>query len=94
MKIHSTNVAQTSVPAAGQLAGAASCPGDASAEPTGATDAFTPSAEWLRLLAFVKQDPEIRAERVKAAAERLQNGDYFSSASAVATATAMLHGLD
>jgi anti-sigma28 factor (negative regulator of flagellin synthesis) len=95
VKITNHGVSQPCVNNAQQLAGAASSAQDTQAAETSAeADAFTPSAEWVRLVALAKQEPEIRADRVSAVLERLQNGDYFSDASAAATADALVNSLD
>jgi hypothetical protein len=94
VKITHQGVSQSSVTKT-HLAGAAPAARESqSAEASAETDAFTPSAEWVRFAALVKQEPEIRADRVSAVLERLQNGDYFSDASAAATAEAFINSLD
>jgi hypothetical protein len=95
MKVTSTGVSQTSLTPAQQAAGAS--PAARDAQPEGATqsnDGYTPSAEWLRLVDLVKQTPDVRDNRVREVAQRLQNGDYLSPEGAARTADAMLHSLD
>ena len=95
MKITNNGVSQTSLSPTQQTSGAApaarEAQTDAAAEPN---DAYTPSAEWLRLIEQVRQEPEIREDRVREAIQRLQSGEYFSPAAAAKTADAILNAMD
>lgn len=62
--------------------------------PLAATDSFNPSPEWLRILNLVKQQPEVREDRVQQAQQRLQRGEYLSPQSAEETVEAYLRALD
>ena len=55
---------------------------------------YTPSPELLQLIERARGEPEVRDDRVQAAASRLREGHYHTPASALATATALLHSLD
>jgi hypothetical protein len=59
----------------------------ASAAPTVST--YTPSAELVRLLDQARAQPVVRADRVQAAIERLQQGYYHTSTSIAQTAEAV-----
>jgi hypothetical protein len=95
MKITNPGVANTSLPSQQQIDGAAAAAGDPSAPSvTTAAHAYTPSSELVHLINLVRQQPEVREERVQAAAQRLQEGYYQTQASAEHTATALLTPLD
>ena len=53
---------------------------------------YTPSAELVRLLDQVRAQPAIRADRVQAAVERLQQGYYHTASTIAQTAAAMVGG--
>ena len=94
MKI--SNLGVTSTPLPSQQLGAIASVGGQSA-PSGAaseTSAYTPSSELIKLVDLARQQPEVRTERVQAATQRLQQGDYQTPAAAHQTAVAMLAALD
>lgn len=95
MKVTNNGVSQTtrtsSQPAADASGVARDVQVDVPAQPK---DAYTPSAEWLRLVELVKQVPEIREDRIHEVSQRLQRGDYLSPDSAAKTADAMVRALD
>jgi hypothetical protein len=95
MKINNSGIANTSVngkepvqatsaPARNTALGAA---GQAS-------DVYIPSQEWLRIQSLLHQQPDVRADRVAIASERLSSGYYLTNESAQKTATAMVGSLD
>jgi cell division protein FtsN len=95
MKITNNGVSQAAVNPAQSTPGATPISRDAApASVTSESDAYTPSTEWLRLVDLVKQQPEVRADRVREVAQNLQSGAYSSADSAERTADAMLQGLD
>jgi hypothetical protein len=95
MNITNTGVSPASVNPAQTTPGAAPLSRDASSEGvTAESDAYTPSTEWLRLVDLVKQQPDVRADRVFDVAQKLQSGVYSSADSAEKTADAMLQNLD
>jgi hypothetical protein len=53
------------------------------------TSVYTPSPELVRLLDQVRAQPAVRADRVQAALERLQQGYYHTPTSIGQTAEAM-----
>jgi hypothetical protein len=52
------------------------------------SNAYMPSAEWLQLLAQVRQEPDVRNDRVAAARERLRQGYYATTVAALQAAEA------
>ena len=58
------------------------------------SSAYTPSSEWLHLLDQVRQQPDIREDRVSAVMERLRQGYYATPDIAAKTAAAKLDSLD
>jgi hypothetical protein len=58
--------------------------------PTPNSSAYTPSAELTRLLNQVRAQPEVREDRVQAAAASLQQGTYNCQTSIAQTAQAMI----
>jgi len=58
------------------------------------SNAYSPSAEWLRMLDLVRQQPEVREDRVQEVIERLRRGEYSSPESVEKTADAMLQSAD
>jgi anti-sigma28 factor (negative regulator of flagellin synthesis) len=85
----SVNSAQTT-PGAGAISSRDAAPQSVTPE----SDAYTPSTEWTRLVALLKQQPEVRADRVREVSQKLQSGAYSTSDSAEKTADAMLQGVD
>lgn len=68
---------------------------DESAAPTSVPAAvpasgYLPSAELRRLLQLVRDDPEVRPERLRQVAEKLAQGHYATPESASRTAEAIL----
>jgi len=69
--------------------------------PTGATpgsqedqSAHIPSPELQQYAALLKQEPEVRDDRLRAVAQRLQQGYYATPQSAQQTAAAILKSAD
>ena len=58
------------------------------------SSAYMPSLEWLHLLGQMKQEPDIRDDRVAVAVERLRQGYYATPESAAKTAEAKLNTAD
>ena len=56
--------------------------------------AYTPSAELVKLVSLVGQQPEIRSEVVQSVLQRLQQGHYQTATAAQSTAEAMLGAVD
>ena len=95
MKVTNNGVSQTSLTPAQQTPGASPVQREGQIEGAAQdNDTYAPSAEWVRLVNLVKQEPEIRADRVREVAQRLQNGDYNSPESAANTADAILRSND
>jgi anti-sigma28 factor (negative regulator of flagellin synthesis) len=95
MKITNNGVSQASVTPPQGTPGAAPTQRDDAVDGAAQEgDGYTPSAEWLRLVDLVKQEPAIREDRVLEVAQRLQNGEYMSRESAEKTADAMLNSID
>jgi hypothetical protein len=95
MKIDCNNIPQSSINSAQHLAGTAPNARDGqAADASTSTDTYTPSAEWSRLLDLVKNEPEIRPDRISSVMDRIKSGEYFSSFSAAATAQAMINSPD
>ena len=95
MNITNDVVSQASVNGAQSTPGAASVSRDApAAAVTPESDAYAPSTELVRLVNLVKQQPEVRADRVREVAQKWQSGAYSSSNSAEKTADAMLQCQD
>ena len=55
---------------------------------------YTPSQEWVQLLDQVKEQPEVREDRVSSVVERLRQGYYSKPEIAMQTAEAMLNSAD
>ena len=91
MKIGNVGVTSTPLTSQPQTDGIAGA-GEQTSPPgvSTATTAYTPSTELTKLVALVRQEPEVRSDRVLAATQRLQQGDYHTSAAADQTAAAML----
>ena len=96
MKITNTNVPNTSLTQKPQIPPAPNANGsEKSGEiATSSTKPYAPSPELVRLIDLVRQQPEIRADRVREVADRLSQGIYFSRKSAEKTATAFLAAHD
>jgi hypothetical protein len=95
MKINNLGVSNTSLTAQQQVAPTASGGEQTSSLGAAATaSAYTPSAELTKLVGLVQQQSAVRPDVVIAARQRLQQGDYNTSAAAAQTATAMLAALD
>jgi hypothetical protein len=77
---------QTPVEAATPTSGGPAAP---SGTPVPST--YTPSSELVRLLDQARAQPAVRADRVQAATERLQQGYYNTPTSIAKTAEAMTH---
>jgi hypothetical protein len=75
---------KTPVEAATPAPGAPPAPSSAAPSST-----YTPSPEFARLLDQVRAQPGVRADRVQAASERLQQGYYDTPTSIAQTAEAM-----
>lgn len=97
MKINPTNIS----PAATQAKPAITPPGVTTSRDTSNVEGpcvdakgYSPSPELQRLLDLVKQDPEIREDRVREVAERLRKGEYDSAESLSKTANAFLSSAD
>jgi hypothetical protein len=93
MKINHLGVANTSLPSPLQVEEAGA--GDSTIQGAAAgAEGYVPSTALVQLLHLVRQQPEVRAERVQAATERLGQGYYHTQASAENTAAARLNTLD
>jgi len=57
-----------------------------------ATETFEPTSELARLLATVRELPDVREDLVQSINERLLTGEFSTSAAADETAKAMLSG--
>lgn len=91
MKITDAKVSQSSLASAQPAAPVASSADEASSVHAGAEcDAYTPSAEWSRLIGLIQNEAEVRADRVLDVSQRLQSGAYLSPDSAEKTANAIL----
>jgi len=55
---------------------------------------YSPSAELQQLIYLVRQQPDVRDDRVTAAMLKLQQGYYLTPASAESTAAAVLTAVD
>lgn len=74
--------------AAGSSRAAASSTGES------ASSAYAPSAELVDLITRARLEPDVRTDRLREVAERLQQGFYGSDASAAQTADALLGAAD
>ena len=87
-----SNVAMTTQP---EVTASTDAPREsAAATPTSSADAYSPSQEWVRMLDLVKQQPEVRADRVQQVMARLARGDYATAESIAKTADAILSSMD
>lgn len=57
---------------------------------TTSSDGYTPSAEFQRLLDQVRDQPDVRFDRILEVTKRLASGEYSTLASAEKTADAIL----
>jgi hypothetical protein len=55
---------------------------------------YSPSTVLQHLIHLVRQEPDVRADHVQAAQQRLGQGHYHTQASAASTAAGMLSTLD
>ena len=94
MKITNNGISQTSLTPAQATPDAASVGRDAPVGSAAEGDAYTPSAEWVRLIELAKAEPEVRESRVQEVLARLQSGAYLDATSASKTADAILVALD
>ena len=89
------NLGVTSTPLASQPpANAAAGSGEQTSTAAGGTSVYTPSSELTKLIALVQQQADVRPDRVQAALQRLQQGDYHIPSAAEQTALAMFTALD
>ena len=94
MKITNHGISQTPPTPKTEISPAVDGPRETTADSVVAdSDAYSASAEFVRMLDLVKQQPEVREDRVQQVLERLQRGEYFSPQSAEETADAMIGSL-
>ncbi len=67
---------------------------DTDAGISGDTTAYSPSPELLRLLQQVRQQPDIRDDKVAAVMARLQQGFYATPGTNEKTAAAFMNSID
>ena len=95
MKITNSNCASNSVPPTQPPSTPAASGTDKTADTTSAaSDGYTPSPEYQRLLDQVREHPHVRHHRVFEAAQKLANGDYSTPESVEKTADAILKAGD
>jgi hypothetical protein len=93
MKI--SNVGVSSTPPAQQPVDSTAAANQQAAPPSvAAASSYTPSPQLMKLVDLVRQESDVRPDLVLAATQRLQQGDYGTSAAADQTAAAMLDSLD
>jgi hypothetical protein len=97
MRINSNRSQPVPLPGADAAAQATttSAAGDSTAErPVSQVDGYAPSAELVQLTALAQQQPETRADVVRAVTARVAQGYYLTRASAEQTAQAILSAVD
>jgi hypothetical protein len=94
MQVSNLGVNSSSVPSQSQTDATQAASGDAESNIPTAANSYRPSPEWQQLINQVRQQPDVRSERVQEVAARLQQGYYQSRASVEDTAAAILKSQD
>jgi len=90
MKITNNGIPGAALTPKPPAVGATASSTNAASVPAGGDDGYTPSPELTRLLDMVREQPEVRENRVQEAAAKLASGYYSTPQSIAATADAIL----
>ena len=94
MKITNLGIPNPSLTSQAPIEDAAIAASDQAGANLAGTNGYAPSPALQQLIGLVRQQPDVREERVQAATARLQQGYYQTQASVEQTAASFLNALD